>query len=146
MTWSYDPALATDKDKVRFKTADTDPSAPFLSDEEIAFLLTEAGSLPRAVLAAAEEILSRFARQVDKTIGPAQLAASQRHRQYMATVARLRRELRKMAVPYAGGISVGDKESRAADTDRVEPAFSRTMQAFESDPLHGADALPGGAV
>ena len=35
--------------------------------------------------------------------------------------------LRPSVSPYAGGISVSDKETQEEDTDRVVPAFNRTL-------------------
>ncbi len=138
MTFSYsgNPS-SSDRDQVRFLIADTNSAAPILQDEEIDYLLATETSVARAALAAAEEVLSRFARQVDKTVGPTQISASQRHAQYKDTVARLRKNLRKGAMPYAGGISVSDKQSGEADPDRVQPAFSRNLHSYPENAATG---------
>lgn len=143
MTWTYsgDPTSSA-RDQLRYRIGDTDQSSPLLSDEELDFELAEvSGSVARAAPSAAEEILSRFARQVDKSVGDLRISASQRHAQYARTVAKLKKSLRRGAAPWAGGISVSDKESRAADTDSVEPAFSRDLHSFPPDPATGENQL-----
>ena len=43
MSWTYTDPNTSDRDKIRFLIGDTDSTDPLLSDEEIAFTLTEAG-------------------------------------------------------------------------------------------------------
>ncbi len=144
-TYSGDPS-ASNKDQVRFLVADTDATSPVLSDEEINWIISEcSSSIPRAALAAAEEVLSRLARQVDKSVGDLRISASQRHAQYKETVARLRKKAGRGIVPFAGGISKADKETRAEADDRVEPAFTRDLHSFPTDPFSGDDYLLRGA-
>ncbi len=139
-TYSGDPSSST-RDLVRFKIGDTDSASPILADAEVDYLLLNEGSTAQAILAAALEVLTRFARQVDKTVGPTQIAASQRHAQYKETVERLKREFRRGSVPFAGGISIDDKERRIDDDDRVRPAFTRNMQEFDALPARNSAAL-----
>lgn len=136
-TYSGDPGNS-DRDQVRFLVGDTAELAGVsLSDEEIAYLLVSEGSVLRAAVAGAERILDRLARQVNKQVGDLRIDATDRHRQYRETVARLRRQVRTGAPPWAGAISRRDKEARAADGDRVEPAFSRDLHTYPSDPATG---------
>ena len=52
MTWTYNLALTADKDKVRLLVEDTDTDDQLAQDEEINFLLIEAGgSIYRAAAA-----------------------------------------------------------------------------------------------
>lgn len=54
MTFTYLGTLATDLDKVRFHTGDTDSAGYFLPDETITALLVSEGSVGKAVIACLE--------------------------------------------------------------------------------------------
>jgi hypothetical protein len=60
MTFSFNPALAADKDNVRFHTGDTDPNAHFLEDEMITALLTSETTVGGAVIASIRYIIARL--------------------------------------------------------------------------------------
>ncbi len=64
MAWTYNPALITDADRVRFTLGDTLESDPLLSDEEITALLTSEGSVTAAALSAADTLALIFGRKV----------------------------------------------------------------------------------
>lgn len=128
MTWTYTSTdLTADRDKVRTYIGDTDPSDQLLSDEQIAFALTEAGPVRSASALACEWIAAKFARQADKSVGDMSITYSQKAAQYTDLAQRLRREATVLALPYFGGISQSAKDTREADTDRVKPAFTTTM-------------------
>ncbi len=63
MSWTYDPALITNADRVRFTLGDTLESDPLVSDEEIAALLSSEGSVAAAALAAADTLALIFGRK-----------------------------------------------------------------------------------
>ena len=131
--WSYsgNPA-ASDLDAVRFAIGDTDTADQLLSDEEIAYLLTNS-TVSAASIAACEALAAKFARSVDRTVGSLSLSASQKAKQFRELAATLRRQRAVLAAPYAGGISVADKDTQRADTDRVKPTFYRTENRYEYD-------------
>ncbi len=58
MTATYDPALADDVSLVRFHIGDTNVSAPKLLDETISALLTQQGSVGKAVIAAISYLMT----------------------------------------------------------------------------------------
>lgn len=91
MTWTYsgDPT-STPKDEVRFLVGDTDAEAPLLSDEEIAYLLVGVPSAISCAPKACATILSKLAREVDYTIGPEKVTASQRFENYQKLIPTLR--------------------------------------------------------
>lgn len=140
MTWSYsgDPA-STSKDTVRFYVQDTVSADQQVSDEEITFLLTDENEdVLRAAARTAEAISAKYARQVDKTVGGLQLSAGRRQQKYADLAKQLWTRANAVGAgipsPYAGGISQSDKDEQEADTDRVEPAFTRHMQEFDQYP------------
>lgn len=60
MTYTYDPALSTDKDKVRFHIGDTDPDGAFLEDETIVALIAITGSMEDAAITCLSYIITQL--------------------------------------------------------------------------------------
>ena len=130
MSWSYsgDPG-ASDLDEVRFLIGDTDTTDQQLSDEEITYLLTSAGSVKAAALEAARSLWAKYSRMVDQKTGDIDIKYSQRKDAYAALIRQL--QLGMLPVPYAGGISEDDKQVDEADSDVVQPAFTRGMMEYD---------------
>jgi len=120
-TYSGDPAASL-KDQVRFLVGDTDGADQLLSDEEILWLVSEFGNPYLAAAQAAEAIYSG-GKLVDKKIGDLEIKASMRADQFMKLAKSLRRRAGRGAMPYAGGISIADKDSYRDNTDIPTPAF-----------------------
>ena len=127
MTWTYggDPS-ANSRDAVRFLIGDTDTADQQLTDAEIAYLVTAEGGVSAAAVAAVRALLAKFARLVDKSVGDLSVSYSQRRDQYQALLGELKtRHAMRSATPFAGGISLAQKDSVEDDSDRVPPAFER---------------------
>jgi hypothetical protein len=135
--WDYsgDPATS-DKDHVRFLIQDVDQSDQLVSNEEIAFAISENETLPYAAVYLCRRIAARFAREADKTVSASgglstTQALSQRSRGFLKLAETLEAEISSsqgMSLrPYAGGVSVSDKTSVESDSDRTQPAFSAGM-------------------
>lgn len=91
MTWSYsgDPS-DSDKDTVRFLIGDTDTDDQLLSDEEITFTLTEAGSVYQAAHDCAYAIASSFARAASsKSVGDMSISYTDRANAFYALADRM---------------------------------------------------------
>jgi hypothetical protein len=58
MTATFDAALTTDKDRVRWHIGDTDMSAPKLQDETILAVLIDEGDVGHAVIACLNSLLA----------------------------------------------------------------------------------------
>jgi hypothetical protein len=135
MTWTYggDPS-ANAKDAIRFLIGDTDTTDQLLSNEEILWVNTEASgtttgtnALYDAAYRCCLTIASKLARLADKQIGDLNVKLSQKAQGYLTQAA----QFNKMAqvqnfvpIPYAGGISISDKEIDEDNTDSVRPYFS----------------------
>ena len=127
MAWTYtsDPE-DVDRDAVRLLIGDTDTTDQQLQDAELDWFLSDEGSVSGAAIAAARAIQARYARMVDKAVGDLRLSYSQRADHYADLATRLeRRRAQRTGVPFAGGISQAQKDTVEADTDRVEPYFTR---------------------
>lgn len=136
MAWTYsgDPST-NDKDAVRFLIGDTDTTDQQLQDEEITYLLNiNGGDVYDAAIAAARSLASKYSRQADTRIGDYSVSASQRAAAYLALAKELQQQqvanLVHTSTPYAGGISVADKQQDETNTDRVRPAFTRYDMTF----------------
>jgi hypothetical protein len=100
----------------------------FVSDDDlVAFLAANGNNDYRAAADAADSIALQLALKGDRKVED--VSVSYKPEQFTA----LANRLRSRAVlfggmnPYAGGISKADKETRATDGDRVEPAFRRDL-------------------
>lgn len=130
MTWTYDPDVTEDRDKIRFFLQDTDDNDQLITDEEIAFTLTEYGdNIYRAAAVISRSIALQLGRRPSVRLAQAGLDADEQYQHYMA----IAKEMESKALSrgatgvFAGGISKADKETREADTDRVAPAFTADL-------------------
>lgn len=128
MTWTYNATPDTSstggrRDAVRLLLKDTNASSPLLQDEELAFYLTENGSnVWRAAADAADALAAREADS--KSVGD--LAISGFGTNWANVASKYRMRANSQVAPYAGGISLADKQAFEDDTDRVRPAFTRS--------------------
>lgn len=109
-----------------------DPEGEDITEEQIVTLSELYGDNALTVaVAAARTLMNMFAKQVTKKSGDVSINASDKFDHYKTVVAELQREVRRMSLgatsAYAGGISISDKDTRADDTDRVAPLFTRDL-------------------
>ena len=126
MAWTYtgDPSL-NPKDAVRFAIGDTIKSDPLLQDEEINYVLSTNSSIADAAYYACIGIVARFSRLADKAVGKVKISYSQKVTQYQKLADKLYMNAGIVVIPYAGGISVADKQIMQSDTGIVQPSFKR---------------------
>lgn len=115
--------------RVRRLIGDSDSSDYLLSDADIVEILTDnSDNVNAAAAEAARAIAAQLARNEDISINESSLRGGSAYQQYIALAEKLeKRAATANAIPFAGGISVADKESRETNTDRVTPAFSRAL-------------------
>jgi hypothetical protein len=123
--------------KVRILVQVTDVT---LDDTTIQFCLDEqGGDLYYAAAMAADLMAAQSATSVDRRVEDIQVSGSQTSTNYTALAKRLRSMADMRSVmPYAGGLSDSDKESREEDDDRVKPSFTRSLHSYS-----GLDTVPG---
>ena len=127
MSYSGDPS-ASDLDEVRFLSGDTDTDEELATDNEINYCIAEAYNNVGAAVLVCEYIAAKYSREVDARVGAAgelNLKLSQISEQYSLRAQDLKKRLVQYASPWAGSISIDDKQSQEDDTDRVEPMFKR---------------------
>lgn len=92
MSWTYGDPAEKPLYEVRFLCGDTEEDSPLLSDEEIMFLLSYKANPRQAAVEALKAILAKLSREVDYTIGPESVKASQRYEQFKELLARLKED------------------------------------------------------
>ena len=144
MPYTDDPGHVL-ADKMRFLVGDTNTARPELSDSEVDFLLSEeGGDAARAAARAAEALAAKYVKIADeKQVGPLRLTYTEKAARFTTLAKSLwRRAAASSVAPYAGGISVSDKEANEANTDRVAPALSRDMMDYPLGAPSQEDILP----
>jgi len=135
MAWTYggDPS-ANARDAIRFLIGDTDTTDQLLSDEEIAWVNSEASGTATGTTALYDAayrccltIASKLAREADKQIGDLSVSMSQRAKAYREQAASLKALSGReggVPIPYAGGITISDKEIDEENSDIFRSWFS----------------------
>ena len=134
MAWTYggDPS-ANARDAIRFLIGDTDTNDQLLNDAEIAWINNQVTGSDTATTALYESawramvaVASKFSRLADQAVGDLKVDLFQK-----ATNARAQAdELKALALregnvptPYAGGLTVSDKDIDRENSDMVQPSF-----------------------
>tara|TARA_R100000005_G_C4855763_1_gene119771 strand:- start:175 stop:579 length:405 start_codon:yes stop_codon:yes gene_type:complete len=118
MSWSYSDALATDRDKLRFKIGDTDTNEQLLSNELLDALLATRATPTLAAIDAVNGILAQFARDIDRSALGMGGARSQKTQFYRDLLKELRAEAARGDTGiFFGGGSISQKESNRDDSD-----------------------------
>lgn len=131
MSFTYSPGAGDDLNDIRSDIGDTQATAPEserLEDEEIFRLIARCGTKQAATLQAAQALIAKLTRRAtEKGTGALRIVYAQR----IENLWRLANDIKDQAAfasrPYCGGISVSDAQAVAANTDRVQPAFTAGM-------------------
>lgn len=111
-TYSYGDPANNPIHAVRYKIRDTDTNAALLSDEEIAYELTQAGGdVLLAAISCCTTIIAWGARKVTRRIGDTVIQYSDLVENYVQLKERLLEDLRLqelMAIPTIGEVDDGD--------------------------------------
>lgn len=145
MSWSYDPTLSTDKDKVRLAIGDTDTNNQRFSDEEITATLTNSDSVLEAAAALAESLAARYATMVSISVDGLSKSNSDLSRNFALLAQRLRaratQEAAGLGNPVIAGVSTSDMLSVDQNVDRVPSQFK--MGQFDNKPKEGGGDSSG---
>lgn len=124
MPYSGAPSSNTsDELKLLLGDLSTSSSGELLKSAECTYFLTSYGSARAAAPHAARAIAAMFADQVGRAVGDLRVDAQQKFEHYSTLASSLERQAALSGVPFAGGISIAQKQSVESDTDRVAPAF-----------------------
>lgn len=140
-TYSGDPT-SSPLDETRFLLGDTNSADPLLTNEEINYLLAQYGTPARAAAEGAMTLVAKFSRLCDESAGQVRVSWSQRVTHFKALYDRLSSSAFGAPIPFAGGISVSEKEIEELDTDRVTPAFTRGLHDTTPPDMSTQDETP----
>jgi hypothetical protein len=116
VTFTYDGPGASTKDEVRFLIGDTDAAAPYMSDEEINYLIGRwmplYGTVEWVAAMAAGALAGRFAREASYSADGVSIGLGALGQQFRDLSVQLREQHRSSLVggqPDAGGITPGER-------------------------------------
>ena len=130
MAWTYsgDPSGSA-RDAIRFLIGDTDTNDELLNDAEIAWINNQVTGSDTATtgiytvaVRACLTIASKFSRMADKSVGDLSVSMAQKahaYRDQANTLKSLALAEGGVPTPYAGGISLSDKEIDQDDSDII---------------------------
>ena len=101
--------------------------------------MDSSGCLPISASACCESLAAQMSSQTDRKVGDMSLSGSQRAKAYTDKARELRNRGSRLAMPFAGGISVATKTANENDSDVVQPTFYRGQM---DNPV-GATETPG---
>ena len=131
MTWTYEltTITSTPKDVVRLLIGDTDSTAQLLQDEEISTFLSYRPSPYGAAADCCRSLAAKYAIQATTAAGDTKISYSDISKSFAARANALDQKaiIFGSAMPYAGGISVTDKQNQVEDADRVPTNFNIGM-------------------
>lgn len=157
MAWTYsgDPDSSA-LDGIRFLIGDTDTNDQLLANEEITWMnsqvsgsTTSTDSLYTVAYRCMITIASKFSRLADQAVGDMRVSMSQKARGAREQA----KELKVLAqseggtpTPYAGGLTISDKELDLDNSDLVKPSFSQGQFANTSDYGAGPATAPSNLI
>lgn len=139
MAWTYDPAkfnFTTESStyppatlgqlmQVRFLIQDNITTRQLFQDDEIYWTLTQEDNVFMAAAVCCDQLIARAGSIKAKRISEFSISYSVAFYTFLA--AQLRARGAGHQIPYAGGISISDKEAQQANTDWVPAAIPRGL-------------------
>jgi hypothetical protein len=150
MAWTYggDPS-ANARDAIRFLIGDTDTNDQLLADAEVAWVNnqvtgsdTATTGLYDAAYRCCITIASKFSRLADQAVGDMRVSMAQKAKAYREQAESLRAIAARegsVPTPYAGGITISDKDIDWDNSDLVRPGFYKSQ--FDDDRQGGGEQL-----
>lgn len=117
MTFTYTPSAPDDTTRVRFHTGQIVEAEAFVTDEDIAFALSEGGSWQRAVIMTLKLIIARLS-QPDFTADWLKVSNAEARKGYQAILTEKRQEF---GVPAISGRGQAVYRGDSLQTDVPEP-------------------------
>ena len=124
MTWTFSDSLTTDRDKVRLKIGDTDTQDQLLSDETLDALLAVRNDVVLCAIDACRAILSKLARDIDRSAAGMSGSRSQKTTHYKDVLATLVKESSGETRMKVGGVSRSENETILDNSDFEKPSFT----------------------
>ena len=134
MAWSYGGQNfdTSPRDALRVLIDDINQETQLIQDEVLDYLLAQSRSLYGAAAAACDILATRFAGDVDTSIGKVSVSYARRSQAYSDRAAAFRRRAASVAGAFilSGGQSYAQKEAALSNPDAIQPAFSVGMNDY----------------
>jgi len=132
MTFTYGFGIESDLNDVRLLIRDTNSTSVMFEDEEINTFLRLESNVYRAAGLAARTMQAKTSSKVSKTVGKLKIDLSDQAKAWgtLSDEFYAKGKSKGSPRPYAGGISISDKNTREANIDRVEPDFFKGQDDF----------------
>jgi len=125
-TWTGDPSAST-IEKIRWLIGDTVEASAKFQDAEITYAYNEEGSIYGAAALCCEQLATRYADAVSRSLGPLRIDLSDKAEKYKSMAKDFRRKAYMYAQPYVGGISEAKEDVFEDDSDLKQPIFDKGM-------------------
>jgi hypothetical protein len=126
MTFTYVGPATSDRDKVRFLIQDTDSTAPLLTDEEIAWLISEWADVYDAAANGCDVLANQYAHKADysKSVGDLSLheTFSRQTTRFSELASNLRRNRMRRYAPHW-----------KANADALKSTADRNVATYNTD-------------
>lgn len=137
MAFSYNPALQSNKDRVRFllqDTTNTTARPAQLDDGEILWALSTEANIYMAAALCADTLASRARGVTSKKVGGLSLTYGTEE-MWTALSKKLRSRGQTHAIPTAGGITKADRDDMWENTDLLRPSFFSELHEDPAGPV-----------
>jgi len=132
MSFTYNVELADDVSQVRFMIQDKDCTRQLFQDEEITWVLSTEDNIYAAAAQLCEQLVIRSGNVRKKVIGDLSITYDVAFYRQLAGQFRARGAGNQ--VPYAGGISITDKERQQGNADGTPPSIFRNIDENPAAP------------
>lgn len=154
MTWTFNPEhLGADGVEghlaaVRSLVGDTEESDPLITDEEIKWIVARwlpmEGTVEYCAAQVAEQIASKYAREVSHSADGVSINLGQLAQQFRDLAASLREQHKRLAAagaaPDAGGMLLGDQRDESLRNFSFGTQMHDNLEAGQQD--HGSRSVP----
>jgi len=125
MAFTYTTDFSLPLNQLRFLIQDTQSARPLCSDDELEWLISSEANVYMAAAAACDILVAKSGNVKTRWIGDLRVTLDTGMYRGLATMYRARGAGHQ--VPFAGGISVIDKQTQQDDTDAVQPRVFKTL-------------------
>ena len=124
MAFTYTTDFSLSLNQVRFLIQDTQSARPLCSDDELEWLISTEANAYMAAAAACDVLVARSGNVKTRWIGDLRVTIDTGL--YRGLAATFRARGAGHQVPFAGGISVANKQIQQGDPDAVQPRVFKT--------------------
>ena len=144
MSWTYADSPGTStaaerRDAVRLAIGDTDTTDQQITDNGVAWYLSQAANnIAVASIAAVKALIARYSRQADWDNGKTSLKASGRAKAYKELLVQLQKDAASSAGMTVTGQSVSENDGYSQNPDALQPQSTRNQDIYAGNAVGSA--------